>query len=144
MLAQHYSMASIRKKRGGEQKILDKLERRRLLVRRRKRKKKKRFPYYESTKDFPHYFGDRKKHLYKGESNTLQLEDFSDYEPDFYEDKNYEYIDQEEIDTVKQNYQTNRKISETSSEQIKVIVFFTFSIKIKLLLPRISSSTSLP
>ena len=46
-----------------------------------------------------------------------------DEDIDFYEDKNYEYIDQEDMETIKLNFETNRKISEENSEKVKDVKF---------------------
>ena len=46
-----------------------------------------------------------------------------DEDIDFYEDKNYEYIDQEDMETIKLNFETNRKISEENNEKVKDVKF---------------------
>jgi hypothetical protein len=103
----------------------DRISDRKLFVRRRK--KKRRYPYYESEKDFPHLSRNKKRYFYH---NNIQapvmdvpaIDDF-DEDIDFYEDKNYEYIDQEDMETIKLNFETNRKISEENSEKVKDVKF---------------------
>merc|ERR1712079_348357 len=110
---------------------VDQISNRRLLVRRRKKKKKKkRIPYYETGKDFPHHTGDKKRFVYQNDIHDIlpqsvhDVPAIDDYdEIDFYEDKNYEYIDQEDMPAIKLNFETNRKISEENSDKIKDVKF---------------------
>ena len=103
----------------------DRISERRLLV--RKRKRRRRYPYYESELDFPHHSGHKKRYLYNHIPEPLVKDEpaIDDYNEDidFYEDKNYEYIDQEDMETIKLNFETNRKISEENSEKANDIKF---------------------
>ena len=91
--------------------IIDKISDRKLVVRRRR--KKKRHPYTESGKDFPHYSGNNHRYFFQNHiqpyKDFLDVPAVDDYdEIDFYEDKNYEYIDQEDMETIKLNFETSK------------------------------------
>ena len=127
MIAQQMSLRNVKDENQAPD-TPDQISDRRLLVRRRKKKrKKKRYPYYESGKDFPHHTGDKKRYIYQNHiisEAALDVPAIDDYdEIDFYEDKNYEYIDQEDMPTIKLNFETNRKISEENSDKIKDVKF---------------------
>jgi len=130
MIAQYISMGGGRNEKPSKVSFGDKeqISRRGLSVRRPfVRRRRKKYPYFESEKDFPHS-GYKTRYLY----NHITKQPVKDEPPiideynddiDFYEDKNYEYIDQDEIDTVKNNFETNRKISEENSENVNKIKF---------------------
>jgi len=112
----------------GEFTNVDKISDRKLVVRRRKKKRK--YPYYESEKDFPHHSGHKNRYFYHNNIQNHKPLEFADVpaiddydDIDFYEDKNYEYIDQEDMEAIKLNFETNRKISEENSDKVKNIKF---------------------
>jgi len=126
MIAQYISIGDVNDKKpsGAQFRSIDRISDRKFVVRRRK--KKKRYPYYETEKDFPHYSGNKKRYFYHNDIQpaALDVPAIEDYEDiDFYEDKNYEYIDQEDMETIKLNFETNRKISEENSEKVKNVKF---------------------
>merc|ERR1719427_1136519 len=106
MIAQYIAMGGVSDDTSSRNPFTgaDKISERKLVVRRPHGRKRRRYPYYESEQDFPHYSGHGSKYLYNHivELPAKDEPAIDDYgEIDFYEDKNYEYIDQEDIETVK-------------------------------------------
>merc|ERR1719445_1108389 len=72
-------------------------------LRRRRKRKKKVTPNYQ------------KKNKWQ-QNNWVKNLDFDYNYPDFYDDKNYEYIDDVDVEKIQLNLESNRKISEDGEE----------------------------
>jgi len=111
MMAQQYTMSKNKDFIPPSSSILEERIGNRRKLRRRRKRKKKVTPNYQ------------KKNKWQ-QNNWVKNLDFDYNYPDFYDDKNYEYIDDVDVEKIKLNFENNRKIS--SSDDLPAGLAFDF------------------
>ena len=126
MMAQQYTMSKKKDFIPPNSSILEERIGNRRKLRRRRKRKKKVTPNYQKKNKWQQVKCNTALFLYSDvfQNNWVKNLDFDYNYPDFYDDKNYEYIDDVDVEKIKLNLENNRKIS--TSDDLPAGLAFDF------------------